>query len=305
MNYTDTEEPIIVFPEGDEPRIREAAKRLTDLGVNCLLLTDSSVPTPEGEPYDTLMYKYGGFKNGLARGYYDRRQHKGVSLSDANKAILDPNVFGTMLVLNGMADGMVSGAIHSTADTILPALQLAATGFASSCMIIENMVFADCGLNVNPSPEQLAYIAIQSAETAKLLGLVPNIAMLSYSTGDSGNGEAVEKVRRATHIVAVSRPDLAIRGPIQFDAAFNPEIARQKGDTTDVKANVYVFPSLEAGNIAYKAVQQFTGCRVIGPILQGLSVAVNDLSRGCTVDDIVGTALFTVTQSRHLNKDVL
>ena len=212
-----------------------------------------------------------------------------------------------MMVHFGMADGMVSGAINTTANTIRPSLEFIKTrpgvkvvsGAFLMCLADRVVVYADCAVNPDPSAEELADIAISSAETAEAFGIEPRVAMLSYSTGTSGFGADVDKVRTATEIVRGRRPDLALEGPIQFDAAVDPDVARTKLPNSPVagKATVFIFPDLNTGNNTYKAVQRSSGAVAVGPVLQGLNKAVNDLSRGATVDDIVNTVAITAIQA--------
>jgi phosphate acetyltransferase len=217
------------------------------------------------------------------------------------------NYFATMMVHLGYADGMVSGAIHSTADTIRPALQIIKTipevSLVSSlffmCLKTKVLVYGDCALNQNPNADELAQIAISCARTALAFGIEPKVAMLSYSTGESGSGEDVDKVKEATKIVKSLRPDLDVEGPIQYDAAIDKEVAMIKLPNSKVagEASVFIFPDLNTGNNTYKAVQRSSGAIAIGPVLQGLKKPVNDLSRGCSVADIVNTILITAIQA--------
>ena len=214
-----------------------------------------------------------------------------------------------MMVYKGDADGMVSGAVHTTQHTIRPALQFIKTkpgvSVVSSvffmCLPDRVAVFGDCAVNPNPTAEQLAEIAISSAESSLAFGIEPRIAMLSYSSGTSGAGADVEKVRQATELVRRKRPDLKVEGPIQYDAAVDPLVGRQKLPDSEVagQASVLIFPDLNTGNNTYKAVQRETGALAIGPVLQGLNKPVNDLSRGCTVDDVFNTVVITAIQSQQ------
>jgi phosphate acetyltransferase len=215
-----------------------------------------------------------------------------------------------MMVYKGHADGMVSGAVHTTQHTIRPALQFLKTkpgiSVVSSvffmCLADRVSVFGDCAVNPNPTAEQLAEIAISSAESSKRFGIEPRVAMLSYSSGTSGEGEDVEKVRRATEIVKLKHPELKIEGPIQYDAAVDPAIGNSKMPGSEVagRASVLIFPDLNTGNNTYKAVQRETGALAIGPMLQGLNKPVNDLSRGCTVDDVFNTVIITAIQCQDI-----
>ncbi|MCZ2403379.1 phosphate acetyltransferase [Paenarthrobacter sp. Z7-10] len=242
--------------------------------------------------------------------YARLRAHKGIELQAAREVMLDGSYFGTMMVQLGIMDGMVSGAAHTTANTIRPALEFVKTQegvrIVSSVFLMlltdRVLVYGDCAVNPDPDEEQLADIAIASAGTAAQFGIVPRIAMLSYSTGGSGAGEAVDQVRRATALVHARRPDLAVDGPLQYDAAVNASIALSKmpGSSVAGQATVFIFPDLNTGNNTYKAVQQSSGAVAVGPVLQGLRKPVNDLSRGCTVEDIVNTVAITVVQSHTL-----
>ncbi|MDQ1277029.1 MAG: phosphate acetyltransferase [Thermodesulfobacteriota bacterium] len=308
----------IVLPEGNDDRVLTAAARLIEQGIveltifgdtNVILsaakrlgirLTTDNVhiiQPPESELYpefvDTL---------------YELRKDKNVTRDMARDLMTDDSYFGTMMVYKGIADGMVSGAINTTQHTILPALQFVKTrpgiGIVSSvffmCMPDRVSVFGDCAVNPDPDSEQLADIAISSAESATFFGIEPKIAMLSYSSGTSGVGDDVEKVRRATEIVKQRRPDLKIAGPIQYDAAVDPVVGAQKMPGSEVagQASVLIFPDLNTGNNTYKAVQRETGAVAIGPMLQGLNKPVNDLSRGCTVGDIFNTVVITAIQGQ-------
>ena len=220
----------------------------------------------------------------------------------------DMSYFGTMMVQLGYADGMVSGSVHTTAHTIRPALEFVKTkpgiSIVSSvffmCLADQVLVYGDCAINPEPSAEQLADIAVSSAETALAFGIEPRIAMLSYSTGESGKGPEVDKVRTATAIARAHRPDLKIEGPIQYDAAVDTDVAKVKLPKSEVAghATVFIFPDLNAGNNAYKAVQRSANALAIGPVLQGLNKPVNDLSRGATVPDIVNTIAITAIQAQ-------
>jgi phosphate acetyltransferase len=240
--------------------------------------------------------------------YYELRGHKGITLEQARDNMLSVSYFGTMMVYKGAADAMVSGAIHTTGHTIRPALEFIkvhpSRKIVSSvffmCMDDQVQVFGDCAVNPNPDSEQLADIAIASADTALSFGVEPRIAMLSYSSGSSGKGEDVDKVRAATEKVKQLRPDLMIEGPIQFDAAVDPAVGRQKCPDSDVagRATVFIFPDLNTGNNTYKAVQRSANVIAMGPVLQGLRKPVNDLSRGCSVADIVNTVAITAIQAQ-------
>ena len=306
----------IVMPEASDDRILESAAILLQRGVADLVLL--------GDPVEikTRASAMGWVLDGIeivnpndaelverfSQEYATVRAHKGVTVEQAREKMKDLSYFGTMMVHLGMADGMVSGAINTTANTIRPSLEFIKTkpgvkvvsGSFLMCMPDRVHVYADCAVNPDPTAEQLADIAISSAETAIAFGIEPRVAMLSYSTGTSGFGADVDKVRQATDIVRERRPDLALEGPIQFDAAVDPDVAKTKLPDSPVagKATVFIFPDLNTGNNTYKAVQRSSGAVAIGPILQGLKKAVNDLSRGALVEDIVNTVVITAIQAQ-------
>jgi phosphate acetyltransferase len=308
----------IVLPEGKDERILKAADRLVKQGiVNITLLGDVDEITEKINklgleltqsncqiinPLDSIFF------DDYANTLYELRKGKNIPLQVARDLMTDVSYYGTMMVHKGHADGMVSGAIHTTAHTIRPALQFIKTkpdtSLVSSvffmCLPDRVTVFGDCAINVNPTAEELAEIAISSADSSSRFGIEPRIAMLSYSSGSSGTGADVEKVRTATEIVKQKRPDLKIEGPIQYDAAVDPETGRQKMPDSEVAGNasVLIFPDLNTGNNTYKAVQRETGAMAIGPMLQGLNKPVNDLSRGCTVDDVFNTVVITAIQAQ-------
>jgi phosphate acetyltransferase len=240
---------------------------------------------------------------------FELRKHKGLAIDHARDLMSDVSYFGTMMVYKGVADGMVSGAIHTTLHTIKPALQFVKTkpgvSVVSSvffmCLDDRVLVYGDCAVNPKPTADELAEIAISSADTSQAFGIEPKVAMLSYSSGASGKGEEVERVRSATATAIDKRPDLLIEGPIQYDAAVDLVVARQKLPDSKVagQASVLIFPDLNTGNNTYKAVQRETGALAIGPLLQGLNKPVNDLSRGCTVDDIINTVALTAVQAQQ------
>ena len=305
----------IVLPEGMDERILRAADEL--------LHGDIVDVTLLGDPDDVLAKAArlgvdihsahiidpvkSELRGEFARTYAELRAKKGVTLETALDRMEDPNYFGTMLVYTGRADGMVSGAAHTTAETIRPALEIIktvpGTSLVSStflmCLPDRVLAFADCAVNPDPSAEQLGEIALSTAETAIAFGIEPRVAMLSYSTGESGTGTDVEKVRAATEVVAKARPDLPLAGPIQYDAAVDEQVGASKmpGNPVAGHATVLIFPDLNSGNTAYKAVQRSANAVAIGPILQGLRKPVNDLSRGCTVPDIVNTVAITALQA--------
>ncbi|MCB1274657.1 MAG: phosphate acetyltransferase, partial [Leucobacter sp.] len=305
----------IVLPEGEDDRILRAAASLLARGAARLIvlgeesalqaraarmgigLDGVQVVDPATSPWREA------FVAELMR----LRGPKGLTPEAAADQVADPTVFGTMMVQQGFADGMVSGAAHTTAHTIRPALQIIrakpGVSVVSSVFFMaladRVLVYGDCAVNPDPSAEELADIAISSAETAAQFGVEPRVAMLSYSTGDSGAGADVEKVRRATELAREKRPDLPIEGPMQYDAAADPLVAAAKLPRSAVagRATVYIFPDLNTGNNTYKAVQRSAGAVAVGPVLQGLNHPVNDLSRGATVDDIVNTVLITAIQA--------
>lgn len=306
----------IVLPEGEEPRILQAAKRIVkESDVTPVLLGNTEkiriYLEIEGvtEGFEVIdPHHYDGFEEMVAA-LVERRKGK-MTEEEARQALLeDVNYFGVMLVYLGLVDGMVSGAIHSTASTVRPALQIIKTQpgvkrTSGAFLMVrgdERYLFADCAININPDAEGLAEIAINSASTAKMFGIAPHIAMLSYSTKGSGFGEGVDKVVEATKIAQELRPDLDIDGELQFDAAFVPEIAALKAPGSNVagKATVFVFPSIEAGNISYKMAERFGGFAAVGPVLQGLNKPVNDLSRGCNADDVFKLTLITASQAKQ------
>ena len=305
----------IVLPEGDDDRILRAASSLLQRGVATLtLLGDETAIRARGaelgldladarvlDPFDPSLQVQ------FAAEYAKLRAHKGISAAMAMDTVTDVSYFGTMMVKLGLADGMVSGAAHTTAHTIRPAFEVIKTlpdvGVVSSVFLMaladRVLVYGDCAVIPDPTAEQLADIAISSAQTAEQFGIEPRVAMLSYSTGDSGSGADVEKVRTATALVRERRPDLLVEGPIQYDAAADPTVAAAKMPDSEVagRATVFIFPDLNTGNNTYKAVQRSAGAVAIGPILQGLRKPINDLSRGALVGDIVNTVAITAIQA--------
>lgn len=305
----------IVLPEGGEDRILLAADTVLSRGIAKLTLlgdevsihtsaarlgvdiSGASVIDPGTSP----------LREGFATDYAALRAHKGVTLEQARDRVVDPSYFGTMMVHEGLADGMVSGCITTTAHTIRPALEIVRTAPQVSvvssvflmCLADRVLVYGDCAVNPDPTAEQLADIAISSAATARRFGIEPRVAMLSYSTGESGSGADVDKVRAATALVHERAPDLLVEGPIQYDAAVDPHVAASKLRDSPVagRATVLVFPDLNTGNNTYKAVQRSASAVAIGPVLQGLNRPVNDLSRGALVRDIVNTIAITAIQA--------
>jgi phosphate acetyltransferase len=307
----------IALPEGEEPRIIRAAAELIKKEIcDLTLLGDihriketargAGVDIQAAQLLNPAEIKASRLKS-YAEAFYRLRKHKGVTPEMARDAILDPVNYAAMMVHLGDADGFVSGAVHSTADTLGPVLRLIGArkdvSLASSvffmCLPDRVFVYGDCALVEEPNAEEMADIAVTSADTARVFGIDPVVALLSYSTGSSGKGRGVDKVREATRIAREKRPDLPIEGPIQYDAAASKEVARVKLKDSKVAgtATVYIFPSLDAGNTAYKAVQQSANVAAIGPVLQGLNRPANDLSRGATVVDIVYTIAATAVQA--------
>ncbi|MGM8362581.1 phosphate acetyltransferase [Flavobacterium sp. ARAG 55.4] len=310
----------IVLPEGNDERIIIAASRLLTMDVVDISIIGNRKQienkvaelgiTFDFSKVNIIVPIESPFYEEYANTYYELRKNKNVSIAMAKDLMEDVSYFGTMMVYKGHADGMVSGAAHTTQHTILPALQFIKTKPNSSvvssvffmCLEDRVSVFGDCAINPNPTAEQLAEIAISSADSSLAFGIEPKIAMLSYSSGSSGKGDEVEKVRRATEIVKLKRPDLKIEGPIQYDAAVDMGVGQSKMPNSEVagQASVLIFPDLNTGNNTYKAVQRETGALAIGPMLQGLNKPVNDLSRGCTVDDIINTVVITAIQAQGL-----
>ncbi|WP_405712559.1 phosphate acetyltransferase [Streptomyces xanthophaeus] len=316
----------VVLPEGTEERVLRAADVVLRRGVCDLTLLgeeqailkkagDLGIDISGAQLIDPALSP---LRERFAEYYAKARAHKGMTVELAGDVVTDVNYFGTLMVQEGLADGMVSGSVHSTAATIRPAFEIIKTkpggtslGEASGgasivssvffmCLADRVLVYGDCAVNPDPGAEQLADIAVQSAATAAAFGVEPRIAMLSYSTGTSGSGADVDKVRKATEIVRAQRPDLLIEGPIQYDAAVEPSVAATKLPESDVagRATVLIFPDLNTGNNTYKAVQRSAGAVAVGPVLQGLRKPVNDLSRGALVQDIVTTVAITAIQAQ-------
>jgi len=303
------------LPEGSDERILRAAEislrrgiaRITLLGnpedikAKCDMwgidLSNATIVDPQNSPY----------REEFVEKFYQLRKHKGIIKEIAREMMTRVPYFATMLLYCGYVDGIVGGSTYTTRETVKPALEIikARSGvkLVSSIffMLLRNrvLVFGDCAVNPNPNAEELAQIAISSADTAKAFGLESRVAMLSYSSGSSGVGKEVEKVKAATNMVRSLRPDIKVEGPIQYDAAIDPEVARIKMPSSEVagKATVFIFPELNTGNNTYKAVQRATKSLAIGPVLQGLKKPVNDLSRGCSVGDVIYTIAITSIQA--------
>ncbi|WP_037607699.1 phosphate acetyltransferase [Streptacidiphilus rugosus] len=317
----------IVLPEGVEERVLRAAevllrrnvchltllggedavrRRIAELGLNISLDAEPAEGRARVRIIDPVTSP---LRDRFAEVYAEFRKHKGMTVEVAGDVVTDVSYFGTLMVQEGLADGMVSGAVHSTAATIRPAFEVIKTSpdakIVSSvffmCLADRVLVYGDCAVNPDPDAEQLADIAIQSAETAARFGVTPRVALLSYSTGTSGSGADVDKVRKATELVRSLRPDLLVEGPIQYDAAVEPSVAATKLPDSEVagQATVLIFPDLNTGNNTYKAVQRSAGAVAVGPVLQGLRKPVNDLSRGALVQDIVNTVAITAIQAQQ------
>ena len=306
----------IVLPEPDDDRVLQAAAQVLAAGIADITFVGDAdyVAKRAGElgldlsAAQVVSVDDPAYLERYAEEFARLRAKKGVTLEQAREKVTDVSYFGTMMVHMGDADGMVSGAAHTTAHTIVPSFQIIKTAPGVSVvssiflMAMKDRVwaFGDCAVNPNPTAEQLADIAVTSARTAAQFGVTPRVAMLSYSTGTSGSGPDVDVVVEATRLAREKAPELAIEGPIQFDAAVDEAVASKKLPGSEVagKATVFVFPSLEAGNIGYKAVQRSSGALAVGPVLQGLNKPVNDLSRGALVEDIVNTVALTAVQAQ-------
>jgi phosphate acetyltransferase len=311
----------IVLPESEDDRILEAAAILLRRGVaNMILLGDETKVRARASALGLDLDEASivspldpGLVEKFAAAYAEARAHKGMTLERARDVVTDISYFGTMMVNLGLADGMVSGAVNTTAHTIRPALEFIRTRPGVStvssvflmCLADRVLAYGDCAVIPEPTVEQLADIAISSAETARQFGIEPRVAMLSYSTGTSGSGAEVEKVRAATELVRKRDANLLLEGPIQYDAAIDPEVARTKLPDSAVagRATVFIFPDLNTGNNTYKAVQRSAHAVAIGPVLQGLRKPVNDLSRGALVEDIVNTVAITAVQAQAIKPE--
>ena len=314
---------VVVLPESDDERVLKAASKVLEIdGAKIILLGKKdeilaragSLELSKAQFIDISTSEY---FDDFASTLFELRKAKGMSESEAKELILRPEYFGTMLVYKGIAHAMVSGAKTTTADTIRPALQFVkmkdgiSTVSGAFVMVLDGQseknesekdervwFFADCAITPRPSAQQLAGFALSTAKTAKSFGYEPKVAFLSYSTGDSAKGEMIDFVKEALEIAQKAAPDIAMDGPMQFDAAVDSKVAKSKMPNSKVagQANVFIFPDLNCGNITYKAVQRSANALAIGPILQGLKKPVNDLSRGCSVDDIVNTVLISALQ---------
>jgi phosphate acetyltransferase len=308
----------IVLPEGEDPRTIAAAEKIVAEGLaNLVILGDPEKVALEG--VTVIDPRTSDKHEAYAEKFAELRKKKGVTLEQAREQMDDATYFGTMMVKMGDADGLVSGACHSTANTLRPALQILKTApgtkLVSAFFIMctdkaeygdkGTLLFADCGLNINPTADELSEIAIASAASWRTyMGSDPKVAMLSFSTKGSAKGDVPTKVQEATEIAHQKAPELALDGDLQLDASLVPEVASLKapGSTVAGHANVLVFPDLESGNIGYKLVQRFAGAEAYGPILQGIAKPVNDLSRGCSADDIVGVVAITAVQAQMAEK---
>ncbi|MBY4228214.1 phosphate acetyltransferase [Rhodococcus fascians] len=310
----------IVLPEGGDDRILRAAGRLLQRQVANLTILGEEGPIRRraselGVDLDSatiLDPKNCDYTEEFAQEYTELRKHKGMTIERARETMADISYFGTMMVHKGIADGMVSGAAHTTAHTIKPSFEIIKTTEGVStvssiflmCLSDRVLAYGDCAVVPDPTAEQLADIAISSAQTSAQFGIEPRVAMLSYSTGESGSGADVDKVRQATAIVRERNPELLVEGPIQYDAAIEPSVAKSKLPDSDVagRATVFIFPDLNTGNNTYKAVQRSAGAVAVGPVLQGLRKPVNDLSRGALVEDIVNTVAITAIQAQGISQ---
>ena len=309
---------VVVLPESDDERVLKAASKVLEIdGAKIILLGKKDEILARAGSLDLSKAQFidissSEYFDDFASTLFELRKAKGMSQTEAKELMSRPEYFGTMLVYKGIAHAMVSGAKTTTADTIRPALQFVkmkdgiSTVSGAFVMVLDGQseknervwFFADCAITPRPSTEQLAGIALSTANTAKSFGYEPKVAFLSYSTGDSAKGEMIDFVKEALEIAQKAAPDIAMDGPMQFDAAVDSKVAKSKMPNSKVagQANVFIFPDLNCGNITYKAVQRSANALAIGPILQGLKKPVNDLSRGCSVDDIVNTVLISAIQ---------
>ena len=314
---------VVVLPESDDERVLKAASKVLEIdGAKIILLGKKDEILARAGSLDLSKAQFidistSEYFDDFASTLFELRKAKGMSQDEAKELISRPEYFGTMLVYKGIAHAMVSGAKTTTADTIRPALQFVkmkdgiSTVSGAFVMVLDGAskkdenekdervwFFADCAITPRPSAQQLAGFALSTAKTAKSFGYEPKVAFLSYSTGDSAKGEMIDFVKEALEIAQKAAPDIAMDGPMQFDAAVDSKVAKSKMPNSKVagQANVFIFPDLNCGNITYKAVQRSANALAIGPILQGLKKPVNDLSRGCSVDDIVNTVLISAIQ---------
>ncbi|HAG43149.1 MAG TPA: phosphate acetyltransferase [Clostridium sp.] len=314
----------IVLPEGDEERNLKAAELIKKNAIAEVVLVGGEEKVKANaktfgvniEGIEIIDPETSDKTSKYAEAFYELRKNKGVTLEKAIEVVKDPVYFGTMMVKMDDVDGLVSGAVHSTGDLLRPGLQIIKTApgikVVSSFFVMEvpnceygkegTLLFADCAVNPNPNAEELASIAISTADNAKALcGIEPKVAMLSFSSMGSAKHENVDKVRIATESAREQRPDLQIDGELQLDAAIVDKVARQKAPSSSVagNANILVFPDLQAGNIGYKLVQRFANAKAIGPVCQGFARPINDLSRGCSVEDIVNVVAITAIQAQQ------
>ena len=309
---------VVVLPESDDERVLKAASKVLEIdGAKIILLGKKDEILARAGSLELSGVQFidistSEYFDDFASTLFELRKAKGMSESEAKELMSRPEYFGTMLVYKGIAHAMVSGAKTTTADTIRPALQFVkmkdgiSTVSGAFVMVLDGQseknervwFFADCAITPRPDTHQLAGIALSTANTAKSFGYEPKVAFLSYSTGDSAKGEMIDFVKEALEIAQKAAPDIAMDGPMQFDAAVDSKVAKSKMPNSKVagQANVFIFPDLNCGNITYKAVQRSANALAIGPILQGLKKPVNDLSRGCSVDDIVNTVLISALQ---------
>ena len=314
----------IVLAEGEESRIIEAALKIAELGIAKITLLGnpevaaSACPDKDLSGLTFVDYKNSDKKSEYANLWYELRKAKGMTLEDAMKLVEKPLYYGCLMVKAGDADGLVGGSVTATSEVLRPALQIIKTAkgvkTVSSCFIMVFpdspeygddgvLVFGDCAVNIAPTAEQLADIAVSTAQSAKVLaGIEPRVSMLSFSTKGSAKGPEVEKVQNATALVKANNPDLCVDGELQLDASIVPSVGalKAKGSNVAGKANVLIFPSLEAGNIGYKIAQRFGHAEAVGPICQGFAGAVNDLSRGCSAEDVVDVVAITALQAASM-----
>ncbi len=321
-----SDKKTIVFPEGTEERTVKAVAHVLEQEIADVILIGnrdevlSMQPGLEFSGAQIVDHVTDSTFDDFAQTFYELRKHKGVTLDDAIKTMEDPVYYATMMVKKGIADGMVSGAIHSTADTLRPALQILKTApgskLVSSFFVMDVpgssfgvdgvLVMGDCALVIDPTPEELSEIAIASARSTKnFLDATPKVALLSYSTMGSGDGPMVDKVRDALKLVREKAPELQVDGELQLDAAIVAEVAKLKAPGSKVagQANTLIFPDLNSGNIGYKLVQRLAKAGAYGPILQGIARPVNDLSRGCLIEDIIGVTAITAVQAQKMDME--